>query len=219
MLWWIDTLIQIAIGLIGLSVIRRLVNRWLLKEDEHSFNVVLDWMLVGLILIGLIVAYFMKPDEELEAFSAVINRAYSDDRTAIDELYVIVETPNHRFRYRAQGVVDNITRTSIVFPTNSTLVERLRKLSYTDLLQHYRDMPQDSAFVFAAINHNTQMTEDEKARFFASMIEDHSFRVAQRACSAIRLPLLARFQQLEPIAYARLARKCQVYGKLWEALP
>jgi hypothetical protein len=104
MLWWIDTLIQAAITLIGLNFIRKFVTRWLPKVNEHSFNIALDGVFVGLVLIGLAVSYSMKPDEELEAYSAVVNRAYSDDRAAIDELQVIAETPTHRFRDRARGV-------------------------------------------------------------------------------------------------------------------
>jgi hypothetical protein len=161
----------------------------------------------------------MRPDEELEAFHAVINRAYSDDRTAIDELQVIAETPMHRFRNRASGVVDNITRLIINSPQNPALIERLQKLSYAELLQYYRETPQHRAFVLIAVRDHTLMTEDEKARFMALMIEDRSFRVAQRACLYIGIgSYLDRYEQVQPTAYKWVIRKCRVYGKAWENL-
>jgi hypothetical protein len=217
MLWWINTLIQVALGLIGLNIIRRLANRWLLKANEHSLNIVLDWALVGLILIGMVVSYSMKSDEELEAFSAVIDRAYSDETAAIDELQVIAETPTHRFRDRARGVIDSITRTSITFPQNPAVVEQLLKLSYAELLQYYRQTPQHSAFVLIAIGNNNHLTEDDKANFMALMTEDHRFRVAQRACLWIR-PWAARYQQAQPTAYEQMLRRCELYGGAWANL-
>jgi hypothetical protein len=172
---------------------------------------------VGLVLIGLVVSYSMKPDEELEGFSAVIDRAYSDETAAIDELQVIAETPTHRFRDRAKGVLDGITRTSITFPQNPALVEPLEKLSHAELLQYYRQTPQHSAYVLRAIGGNNHLTEDDKANFMALMTKDHRFRVAQRACLWIQ-PWAAKYQQAQPAASEQMVRRCELYGGAWANL-
>ena len=167
------------------------------------------------------VEQLVNQTQSLLYFNLLITKATSDDRKAFDELWRISQTQQHPYQDLARRAVEAMVWSNITLPRNSSLIDRLQQLDYTQLLQEYRQTPQvhSSSFLYAA-GGNEHMTEEEKADFIVTMIdEDGSFRVVQRACLVIR-ERLELYRQEKPTRHDQVMDQCKVYGKLWDqALP
>jgi hypothetical protein len=211
--WWLNFFPQfgfiVSIALLGLSIWQfRVALEQRTKADEALHR-------------ASVVEQLAKQTQSLLEFNLLLTKAISDDRKAFDELWEISQTPQHTYQDLARRAVETMVWSTITFPRDSALIDKLQKLGYTELLQYYRKTPHvHSPSILYAADGNKHMTEEEKADFIAIMIdEDGSFRVVQRACSVIR-ERLELYEQAKPARHDRVVNQCTVYGKLWEqALP